>query len=465
MLEYLGKYKITEEIGRGAMGMVFKAFDPQIRRTVAIKTIRKELLEHSEAASLLARFKNEAQAAGRISHPGIIAVYDYDEEQSLAYIVMEYVQGSGLDQYFKRGTRFAARDLVSIMAQLLDALDFAHEQGVVHRDIKPANLMLMVNGRLKVADFGIARIDASELTQVGIIMGTPGYMAPEQYTHQGIDRRADVFSAGVIFYQLLAGAKPFTGSNELIYHRIVNENPPPPSQLQPDRELSHFDSVVAKALAKKPEDRYQTALEFREAILSAHHIPVSPSVSEETIIYDISTVNRPVDATSPSRPSTGSLSLGTTGFPPGWDLTILKQVEQQLTQIVGPVARVMIKRAARMTTDLEKLYQILADDIANGEDRTSFLSKRGVVTTSTDATKTPLSSERLTAFEQPGEQLNTEVIERATRQLAVYLGPIAKVLAKKAAAKATDARSFHLLMADSLPTESEKQAFLKSVGV
>src|SRR6266545_1800360 len=178
----LGKYEITEVLGRGAMGVVYKGFDPGIRRIVAIKTIRRELIEGERpAAAMLARFRNEAQAAGKLAHPGIVAVYDYGEDASVAYIAMEYVEGNSLREYLGRGTRFAERDAVSVMSQLLEALEHAHERRVWHRDIKPANIIVMMNGRVKVADFGIARIEASDLTQTSAMLGSPGYMAPEQY--------------------------------------------------------------------------------------------------------------------------------------------------------------------------------------------------------------------------------------------------------------------------------------------
>src|SRR5262245_32523547 len=282
-LERLGKYQITEVLGKGAMGVVYKAFDPNIRRTVAIKTIRKELIEDDGAQALLARFKNEAQAAGRLSHPGIVAVYDYGEEHDVAYIAMEYIEGNSLREYFNRDTRFTDRDAVSIMAQLLDGLAYAHEQGVWHRDIKPANLIIMTNGRLKIADFGIARIDSSNLTQIGAIMGTPGYMAPEQYTGSDVDWRADIFSSGVVLYQLLAGVKPFVGSAEAITYKVCYEHPTAPSQVAPERAIpARYDAVVSRAIAKKSRERFQTAHEFRSALLDAYAGPVSPTLSEET---------------------------------------------------------------------------------------------------------------------------------------------------------------------------------------
>jgi serine/threonine-protein kinase len=288
--ERLGKYDIVEVLGKGAMGVVFKGFDPDIDRTVAIKTVRKELIEEEDRAGMaLARFKNEARAAGRLSHPGIVAVYDYGESGSVAYIAMEFVLGSSLREYFNRGTRFAERDAIAVMVQLLEALQHAHDQGVWHRDIKPANLIIMTNGKVKIADFGIARIDTSTLTQTGVVMGSPGYMAPEQYAGGKVDRRADLFAAGVVMYQLLTGARPFAGSVESIPYKICHVEPPLPSEAEPDRGWERYNAVITRALAKQPEDRFQTAAEFRAAILEAYAKPVAATVSEETIIAEPTT--------------------------------------------------------------------------------------------------------------------------------------------------------------------------------
>jgi serine/threonine protein kinase len=288
--ERLGKYDIVEVLGKGAMGVVFKGFDPDIDRTVAIKTVRKELIEEEDRAGMaLARFKNEARAAGRLSHPGIVAVYDYGESGSVAYIAMEFVLGASLREYFNRGTRFAERDAIAIMVQLLEALQHAHDQGVWHRDIKPANLIIMTNGKVKIADFGIARIDTSTLTQTGVVMGSPGYMAPEQYSGGKVDRRADLFAAGVVMYQLLTGARPFAGSVESIPYKICHVEPPLPSEAEPDRGWERYNAVITRALAKQPEDRFQTAAEFRAAILEAYAKPVAATVSEETIIAEPAT--------------------------------------------------------------------------------------------------------------------------------------------------------------------------------
>jgi serine/threonine-protein kinase len=300
---HLGKYEITEILGTGAMGVVYKGFDPGIHRVVAIKTIRRELLAGDRSASaMLARFRNEARAAGRLAHPGIVSVYDYGEEADVAYIAMEYVEGNSLREYFGRGARFGERDAVSIMSQLLESLGHAHERRVWHRDIKPANLIVMMNGRVKVADFGIARIEASELTQTGAVMGSPGYMAPEQYAAREIDHRADLFAAGVVFYQLLTNTKPFVGTQEQIAYAVCHTQAPKPSTVDPGHAWQRYDAILATALAKKPEERYQGAEAFLAAILDAHAAPVSPAVSEETIITEILRPAAAVDPSSPSRP-------------------------------------------------------------------------------------------------------------------------------------------------------------------
>ena len=318
---HLGKYEITEVLGQGAMGVVYKGFDPGIRRTVAIKTIRRELVEGERAAAaMLARFRNEAQAAGKLAHPGIVAVYDYGEDASVAYIAMEYVEGNSLREYIGRGARFAERDAVSIMSQLLEALGHAHERRVWHRDIKPGNVIVMRNGKVKVADFGIARIEASELTQTGMLMGSPGYMAPEQYAAAQIDHRADLFAAGVVFYQLLTGAKPFVGTTEQVSYATCHTDPLRPSLADPGKGWERYDPVIARALSKKPEDRFQSAEAFRAAILAAHDAPAAAAVSEETIIVEVLRPAAAVELSGSPRPARGATPRpgpGPGASPPG----------------------------------------------------------------------------------------------------------------------------------------------------
>ena len=457
-LERLGKYQIVEVIGTGAMGVIYKALDPNIRRTVAIKTIRKELIEDDRAQAMLARFRNEAQAAGRLSHPGIVGVYDYGEDAALSYIAMEYVQGNSLREYFNRDTRFGDRDAVSIMAQLLDALAYAHEQGVWHRDIKPANLIIMTSGKLKLADFGIARIDSSSLTQIGAVMGTPGYMAPEQYAGAQVDWRADLFSAGVVLYQLLTGVKPFAGSAESVAYKVCHEDVQPPSQLElPARVSAAYDRVVARAMSKKPAERFQTALEFRSALLDAHAAPVSGTVSEDTILTNVSPAPVKTEPTSPlgaSNPSSPTSTHSRTTQPPaGWDLEVLKQIEAQFARLVGPVAKVLVRRAARQSVDTDELYARLAATLG-AEEQKAFM-----------ATRSALPRARSNATTPDTAPLTPHTIDAAQHRLAVYVGPIAKILVKKAAAQASTMRQFYLLLADSLGSEAERTRFLRDSGL
>ena len=248
------------------MGVVYKAFDPAIHRQVAIKTITKSVMDPSELQYAIARFRHEAQAVGRLTHPRIAAIYDYGEDENLAYIVMELVHGRSLYDHLQNKAKFDLAEIGEIIRQLLDGLGYAHAQGVVHRDIKPSNLRINDDGRIKISDFGIAHLDTSSLTQVGEIMGSPGYMSPEQFSGDEPDARTDLYATGVIAYELLAGRKPFTGSNVEIMRQVIGERPPNPSEFNPQIS-AQLDWATHKALAKKREDRFQSAREFALAFV------------------------------------------------------------------------------------------------------------------------------------------------------------------------------------------------------
>ena len=270
----LGKYEIRRELGSGAMGVVYEGWDPGIARRVAIKTVKRDQLDRAEAGEILARFQREAQAAGRLSHPNIVGIYEYGEDDGTAFIAMEFIEGRELKDYFDASERFALPEIGRIMAQLLAALGHAQQNGITHRDIKPANIILLKDGTVKVADFGIARIESSNLTQAGAVLGTPAYMSPEQFMGQTVDGRSDLFSAGVILYQFLTGDKPFTGTLTTIMHKVLKEDPPAPSELNVQVPRP-FDALVRQALAKRPEDRFQNAPAFAAAIDVALQKPQS----------------------------------------------------------------------------------------------------------------------------------------------------------------------------------------------
>ncbi|TAN53173.1 MAG: serine/threonine protein kinase [Methylococcaceae bacterium] len=274
----LGKYQIVRELGRGAMGVVYEGYDPVLERHVALKTIRKDLLQsgNNDTGNLLQRFRREAQAAARLHHPNIVVVHDYAEEDDTVFIAMERVNGKELKDYFAQKLRFDLKSSVKIMLQLLDGLAYSHQHNIVHRDIKPANIILIENsGRVKIADFGVARMDASELTQAGEIMGTPAYMAPEQLLGNPVDARVDIYSAGVIFYELLTGEKPFTGNNiPALMNNILHAEPPAASQRNV-KLPPQCDGIVNKALSKDPGARYQTAEAFKAALKALFEAPAA----------------------------------------------------------------------------------------------------------------------------------------------------------------------------------------------
>ncbi|MGH8605863.1 MAG: protein kinase domain-containing protein [Gammaproteobacteria bacterium] len=268
MLERLGPYRIEGVLGEGAMGVVYKAYDPNVDRTVALKTLHKTLPENKRE-QILARFKVEARSAGRLIHPKIVAVHGFGEEQGIPYIVMEYAPGPTLQDCLDKRVRYDLKTVAHIMLQLLDALDFAHRHHIVHRDISSSNIIVMQDGSIKITDFGIARIDTSYLTNIGDVLGTPNYMSPEQWRGEPLDHRTDIFSAGVIFYQLLVGEKPFAAEDKMaVRQRTIGLKPLPPSKLNPQVPVA-FDAIVSKAMAKDPRRRYRSAIEFLAAIRSA----------------------------------------------------------------------------------------------------------------------------------------------------------------------------------------------------
>ena len=248
-IEYFGRYRVIEPIGSGAMGTVYKGLDPEIDRPVALKTIRLDtIVDSNDLAELKERLKREAKAAGKLSHPNIVTVYDVGEEKTLQYIAMEFLDGHTLEDLLNSGHHWDYKTLCKIMIQVCEALDFAHERGIVHRDIKPANIMMLEGELIKVMDFGIARLDSSNMTQSGVALGTPNYISPEQLKGKGVDRRSDIFSLGVVFYEMLTNQKPFKGDtiSALIYS-VLQTTPPAPSEINLDVPRI-FDKIIAKAL-------------------------------------------------------------------------------------------------------------------------------------------------------------------------------------------------------------------------
>ncbi len=272
----IGEYDVVRELGEGAMGVVYECHQRRSGARVAIKTVQAEALADRDGDSAMARFQREAELGERLHHPNIVTVYEHGHDGALAYIVMELVQGQQLNRMLRQRGRFPWPEAQFIMQQLLDALDHSHRRGVVHRDIKPANIMVMNDLMIKVMDFGIARVQSSSLTQVGTLLGTPTHMAPEQLAGDVVDARADLWSAGVLFYELLTGKNPFAGkTSAAVMHAVIQTEPAPVSTVVTGVP-SGVDAVVQKALAKRRALRFQSADEFLRALDAAALTPVTP---------------------------------------------------------------------------------------------------------------------------------------------------------------------------------------------
>jgi len=258
----LGRYEIIEELGEGSMGVVYKARDPILDRVVAIKRILVKCGEGREAAEFRERFFREARAAARLSHPGIVAVFDVAEHEGSPFLVMEYIAGRTLLSRLRNGERMGLDRACDVGIQLAEALDYAHRNGVIHRDIKPANILVTSDGRIKIADFGIAKLIESELTAKGQLLGTPAFMAPEQFIGMPIDCRSDLFSAGVVIYCMATGEKPFSGDTVIgIQYKVMHTDPVPPRKLNPAISPP-LQAVILKSIQKDPLQRYPSGEEL-----------------------------------------------------------------------------------------------------------------------------------------------------------------------------------------------------------
>jgi len=452
----IGKYTITEVLGQGAMGVVYKGFDPHIQRRVAIKTIHKSLLGdtqvNAEQDSIAARFRNEAQAVGRVAHPGVVAIYEFGEDENTAYIAMEFVDGRNLEHVLAGTPLLGEAQVLRIMDQLLDALACAHDQCVWHRDIKPANLLLTASGQVKLTDFGIARIAGLGLTRVSCAIGTPGYMAPEQYIGEGIDQRADIFACGVLLYRLLTGQPAFSGTAEVVMYKIMNEHPPAPSSVA--QRLAAYDAICARAMAKKSESRYCDARAFRADLLAAAQ-GTAPPVASSAPDGDATVVLAPAHTqhahhpapaqplrptqhwqpavkaaqTTPPRPSAASALAH-------FDAPTLSRIERALASHIGPIAKLLVRDAARTCEDLATLASSVSQHIADQARRAEFISS---MTRGSQAHPTGTGSGGA-APSAPGktlpagrQALDEAFVARATQTLTRRLGPIARVIVKRAA--------------------------------
>jgi len=501
MLAQLGKYRIDATLGKGAMGVVYKAFDPHIERVVALKTIRKELFSDARQAELISRFKNEAQAAGRLQHPNIVSVYEYGEDAESAYIAMEFIDGTPLNTLMVAGQPTALARVEAWMGDLLLALEYAHARGVVHRDIKPANLLITGAAQVKVGDFGVARIESSTLTQTGSMIGTPSYMSPEQFRGETVDGRSDVFSAGVLLYQLLTGVRPFTGSPTIVMQQILNQLPPPPSQLVPALGAG-YDDVVARAMAKAADERYPSARAFLDDLSRARR-PGSSAPDAGALPDPDRTVlvaGMRADMAPPSIPvqgggsgtGTGSLTLTP------WKLEAFPELETMLSRQIGPMAKFLLKKVAARADGIDELCDLLLPHIPSELGKVEFqqgvtlvkrkLAASGTATGGSRATMVGTSSAGLRTAATTGVgtanrtsagtgvaagrsaiappvAFDDAFVDATAQTLTAIIGPIARVVARRASRETTDRNDFLRLVAAHIDPPSERARFLAANGV
>jgi serine/threonine-protein kinase len=268
----LGRYRVLKELGRGAMGLVYLGKDPTIQRFVAIKTMRLDQLDHDDKLQdVKARFFREAESTGRLSHPNIVTIYDAGEEDDLGYIAMELIEGTPLKHWARKPNLMSVNEVLLTVATVADALDYAHQQGIVHRDIKPANIMLTKDRIVKVMDFGIAKMASSSKTQTNIVLGTPTYMSPEQIAGKKVDGRSDIFSLGVVLFELLTGQLPFTADNLSAVLFSIAHHPHPAIQTLRTDLPPMVQEIVDRALQKELPHRYRRAEEFASELRACLH--------------------------------------------------------------------------------------------------------------------------------------------------------------------------------------------------
>ena len=453
----IGRYLVQGALGRGAMGSIYKAHDPDIDRPVAIKLIRADLLESAEREDFIVRFRREAQAAGRCSHPNIVAIYDFALHQGNPFLAMEFVDGMTLSRARPAEGRFVVEDAIFVMLQVLGALQAAHLTGIVHRDIKPANIMVIGGTRVKVTDFGIARMDTSNLTQRDAIIGTPSYMSPEQCRGYVVDARSDIFSAGIVLFEMLAGCKPFTGSHSTeVLSKLLREPAPDVRQFAPAVPEA-LAAVVARSLSKPVADRYGSAAEMSAAIKAAA-ATVGAAYDDRTIIAPL----RPSAAESRPTAITSSRAGAMTGTG-SFDPRLLDTLSRKLAELVGPIAPMLVQSAVRRATSFEGLCADLESKVELPAARQAFAQevRRHLGPTAIrPGSATSTAGTQFTAQPAASIPVSPAEIERVQRALALHMGPMAKIMIKRALPQATSPQALWESLSGQITDEAGRKAFL-----
>ncbi|MFN0299054.1 MAG: serine/threonine-protein kinase [Burkholderiales bacterium] len=464
--ERVGEYAVNSVLGNGAVSVVFRAFDAKAKRPVAIKTIARSLIEEDIKGNFVARnLQMEARVTSRLRHQGIVQTYEYGEDDAFIFFAMEYVEGRSLAEYFARDRRFDQMDAVNIIAQVLAALEYAHNNAVWHYDLKPSNVLIANDGRVLLADFGVDARDAESAKRV---MGAPGYISPERYLGQPADHRADIFSAGAMFYQLLAGYAPFGGTHDAIMHSVCHRNVDVPSRGDPARRWPQYDAVVERALMKRPEERYPSAGAFRTAAVAAYAYPLDDTIpaSAAHVPPRLEPTAEGARSTEPKAAGVPSIASPFSAAPEGWDAAVLGKIEHALAKFIGPIAKVLVKRGAREHVSIDALVDALCTSLDTPKQREAFLAAiGGGATASRGGPPSQRPSMPPSTIGGGEPSLSRDEIDLATRLLAAHIGPVARIVVARAAAEKLQRAELYRKLAAEIESEAERESFLRKAGV
>ncbi|MFT5693446.1 MAG: serine/threonine protein kinase [Oceanicoccus sp.] len=455
--ENIGKYSIKRELGRGAMGVVYEAFDEQIERTVAVKVLLQHLLEGDSGEDYKVRFLQEAKAAARCLHPNIVTVFDFGNDFA-PYIVMELVAGVELKSLLKNREPISTSKAMSITRQVLSALSHAHKQGVIHRDIKPANIILLADSSVKVSDFGVARLDTSDLTGVGFMLGTPNYMSPEGLQGLPVTANSDLYSSGVLFYELLTGLRP---ARELTLEENLKTFG---SAYDKSPELGNALTLILRnALQADPKQRYPNADAFIQSLdaitmtSDGQHSSVHGN-QEGTAIIDAAEFNRLSD-----NDRSNHSHVGSNVSPSQWSSAELASIEQSLATFIGPVAKFLVRKASNSSNSIHQLVDNLTGHIPSESERREFLKvMEGSSITKNESyiSDGSVSSANVNNMSSSGLAcVSDDQQKELTKLLLPYMGPLAGRIVKKISKKFTTKDALIEALALKIPDSSERQQF------
>jgi serine/threonine-protein kinase len=452
--QQLGKYRIDALLGQGAMGVIYKAFDTQIDRDVAIKILHTHLLAGDMGEELTRRFVHEVKAAARCQHPNIVTVYDYGINQNQPYMVMEYVKGIDLQVFFKSGQSLTTEQTINLILKVLDALHSAHAMGIVHRDIKPANIMLLDNGQVKVTDFGVAHLDSSDLTQVGDVMGTPSYMSPEARSGGIVTASSDLYATALVFLELLINKR--VKAKELDYADLLAQFAARGLTPQLAKNIAE---VLNKALQHNPQKRYADALAFSKALSDCLETAPDYYQLANDLATTVLTVKNTAQPTTSSQENTDSLFVAASS-----SVVLQSQltmIEKNLTHYLGPVAKMLIKKQAKNTDNIHQLINSLVTHIPSATDQQNFISSLDFSTHTHSSASLGNHSLLSVNDKFPTPLFSPDYIEQLTTDLTRYLGPVAKHLMKSMLKKVSSKEELLACLADKIPNLQERAEFLK----